>query len=143
MKYKQVILAFGVVFFIAGSGCASFTGSSSAHTVNVYLTNYDSNEDKVTNISVSIKDEKDTPIFNENYKLSGRDMADESGGFSVKKDPKTIIVQVNGEEYIHEWPTIDCTEDTHSGVEIDVSPQENTTVSVNGICETETVEQNR
>lgn len=141
MKYKQVFLVFGIVLLIVGSGCASLTQSPSAHTVNVYLTNYDSDENKITNISVSVKDEKGTNLFNKNYSLSNEDMADESGGFSVQKNPEMVLIQVNGEEYTREWPTIDCTEGTHSGVEISVSSRGNTTVSINGICETETVQQ--
>jgi hypothetical protein len=106
----------------------------------VYNTNYQDSEYQSHNVTIIVKNGAGELLYNQTYNLGNKDQTDESGSFSAEKDPKTILIRLDGNKSVHEWPAIDCGESTRMGVEITVRSNEKDQISINGICETETVE---
>lgn len=128
-----------VLILLISSGCTSLFHSNLAHTVNVYEENSGDGEHD-SRVVVLVEDSRGNIVYNRTYRFDEQDSADESGAFPAEADPKKVIVKVDGETVTFDWPTPNCGEQTRSGVEIVVSPGGNDPVSVDGRCETETVE---
>lgn len=138
-QIRSVFFVLGLLFLVVSSGCASFFLPSLAHTVNVYNNDYEDGEHRPHNVTVIVKNGQSEAIYNRTYRLNDNDSADETGGFPAKTKPETILVRLDGEEFTYEWPTPNCGERTHSGVEISITSEKSEPISINGICETETV----
>ncbi|RLM66826.1 hypothetical protein DVK05_06225 [Halorubrum sp. Atlit-8R] len=104
----------------AVAGCGS-SGSApvSAHWVSVYLGEREETHD----VTVAVLDGSGATLFEETYRISDGNEADEDATFSGSSAPETVVVTIDGTRFERDWPGFEraelpCEEPNRSGVEL-------------------------
>jgi hypothetical protein len=117
---RRAFLASSCAAFLAASGCTAPNASSRlAHTVTVYLGERDESHD----VTVTVLDGGGETLFEEEYRLSDDNEADEDATFPEATDPETVVVTVDGTRFERDWPGFEdpelpCEGDNRSGIEV-------------------------
>ncbi len=117
---RRAFLASTCAVLVAASGCTASTSSARpAHTVTVYLGERDESHD----VTVTVLDGGGETVFEEEYRLSDANEADEDATFPAAPGPETVVVTVDGTRFERDWPGIEdpelpCEGDNWSGIEV-------------------------
>ena len=117
---RRAFVAGASAALAVAAGCAG-SGSDSAHPhwVSVYLGEREETHD----VTVAVTDASDATLFEETYRLSDDNEADEGATFSGASEPDTVVVTVDGSRFERDWPGFErpelpCENPNHSGVEL-------------------------
>ncbi|WP_246282685.1 hypothetical protein [Natronomonas halophila] len=86
-------------------------------------------------VTVTVEAEDGSVLFENEYRLSDSNEADEDATFPESTDPETVIVTVDGTRYEHDWPGTDypqlpCESGNWTGVEVWVEQSPDGTPSI-------------
>ena len=108
-------------------GCTGLIASKQpAHTVSVYL----SERDETHDVTVRIEDSDGKTVFEQEYRLSDENEANEDSTFPEGTEPDTVIVTVDGTRIERNWPGFEteelpCEGDNWAGIEVYVESGSN------------------
>jgi hypothetical protein len=98
-------------------------------------------------VSVTVNDGSGEVLFENDYRLSDSNEADEDAPFPESTEPETIIVTVEGTRFERDWPGFEqpqlpCDGPNSSGVElwVDISPDGTPEIRLEADCQHGTME---
>lgn len=136
---RRALLATSSAAIVATSGCTVLNPSGRpAHTVSVYL----GNRDKTHHLTVTVKAEDSSVLFEKEYRLSDSNEADEDATFPESNEPETIVVTVDGTRFERDWPRnehpqLPCEGENWTGIEVWVEhgSDENPAIRLEANCQ--------
>lgn len=113
-------LALAYVLLVVTAGCAGRGDDGSApHWVTVYLADREATRE----VTVAVTDADGATLFEESYRLSDDNEAEEDATFPGSAEPETVVATVDGARFERDWPgferaALPCDEPNRSGVEL-------------------------
>jgi hypothetical protein len=129
---RRTFLAGASATLLAASGCTAPASSlRPAHWVTVYL----GERDETHEVTVAVENDAGDVLFEETYRLSDDDEADEDAPFPATADPDTVVVTVDGARFERDWPGFEnpqlpCDDANQAGIELWVESGEDGRPSV-------------
>lgn len=137
-KRRDLLVSSGAALF-AASGCTGRSSSATpAHWVTVYLVDASEARD----VTVTVENQDGDVLFEQDYRLSEHNEADEDAPFPESTEPETVVVTVDGTRFEYDWPGFErpqlpCNEPNYSGVSlwIENGPEGSPTVRLEPDCQ--------
>lgn len=81
------------------------------------------NREETRDVSVTITNGDGNPVFEQEYRLSDDNEADEDATFPASTDPETVVVTVDGTRFERDWPGFErpelpCDGGNEAGIEL-------------------------
>jgi len=117
---RRTFLASWSGTFLALSGCLSGDPSPSlAHWITVYL----GDREETHEVTVTVENGSGDTLFEQDYRLSDSNEADEDAPFEATTDPETVVVTVDGTRFERDWPGFEqpglpCDDPNRAGIEV-------------------------
>jgi hypothetical protein len=145
---RRALLASTGVALAAAAGCVSggpFSAEADEdpdpHWVTVYLMDREETRD----VSVTIRNGDGNAVFEEEYRLSDSNEADEDATFPASSEPETVVVTVDGTRFERDWPGFEqpelpCDGPNEAGIELRVEsdPDGNPEIRMLADCQSAT-----
>lgn len=134
MQRRDLLGAVGAVSAVGLAGCNSVLGSDDpdstdseepAHTVSVYL----SDRVLTRDVTVTITNEANSTLFENEFTLSNSNEAVEDATFPASDEPHSIVVAVDLTRFKFDWPGFEhpelpCDDPNRSGIEMWIDKKE-------------------
>jgi hypothetical protein len=117
---RRALVAGVSTALVGAAGCTGRDDAGSApHWVSVYLADREATRE----VTVAVTDADGATLFEESYRLSDDNEAEEDATLSGSAEPETVVVTVDGARFERDWPgferaALPCDEPNRSGVEL-------------------------
>ncbi|TKX55480.1 hypothetical protein EXE42_03150 [Halorubrum sp. SP3] len=117
---RTFVAGLSTALVVAAAGCAgSGSDSAPAHWVSVYLGEREETHD----VTVAVTDASGATLFEEAYRLSDDNEAEEDEPIPGSSEPESVVVTVDGVRFERDWPGVErpglpCGDPNRSGVEL-------------------------
>jgi hypothetical protein len=135
---RRALIAGAGAALAAVSGCSapsSLPGSGEAAAGPHWVKTYLGDRRESHRVAVTVANADGDVLFEESYRLSDENEADEDATFPASTDPETVVVTVDGTRFERDWPGFEepglpCDAPNEAGVEIYVENDRDGTPSV-------------
>ncbi|WP_460922502.1 hypothetical protein [Salinarchaeum chitinilyticum] len=110
------------------------------HWVTVYLVDRETTRD----VSITIANGDGNAVFEEEYRLSDGNEADEDATFPASSEPETVVVTVDGTRFERDWPGFEhpelpCNDANEAGIEVWIESAQDGTPEIRLLADCQSV----